>query len=133
MRTTTERRLRRLAERRLEPDERIVTCVAVWYARPVRFHQLAARYRDYAVLTDQRLMLWEAGWITRRARRRVLADRLTDLTVTDLDPPRRARLRCDHAGHPPFVLELDGSERARTLADAITAPRSAATPVDTQL
>ena len=133
MRATTERRLRRLAERRLEPDEHVVTCAAVWYARPVRVHRLAARYRDYAVLTDRRLMLWEAGWLTRRPRRRVLADRLGDLTVVDLTPPDRTRLRCHHPGHAAFVLELGPSSAARTIADTLAAPSSLADHVDTQL
>lgn len=133
MRATTEQRLRRLAERRLEPEEHVVACTSVWYARPVRLHRLAARYRDYAVLTDRRLMLWEAGWLTRRPRRRVLADRLGDLTVVDLAPPQRTRLRCHHPRHAAFVIELDASGAARTIADALVAPGPAADHVDAQL
>src|SRR5262245_3190608 len=84
MRLATQRRLRRLAERRLEDGEQIVAMAAVWYSRPVRLAWLAARYRDLAVLTDRRLLLWESGWLSRAPRRRVLADRLADLGATDL-------------------------------------------------
>lgn len=116
MRPATERRLRRLAAPRLEEDESVLACSAVWYARPVRVRWLAARYRDLAVLTDRRLMLWEVGWLTRRPRRRVLADRRFDLHASELPASSRSRrIRLDHPSHPPLVLEL-----RRGADDAIT-------------
>ncbi len=136
MRPASERRLRHLAERRLEPDEHIVACAPVWYSRPVRQPWLAARYRDQAVLTDRRLMLWESGWLTRRARRRVLADRREDIAVRDLGQEGGAaparRLRLDHAAHPPLVLELGADPDSRTIAEALLAPPPPAT-LDVQL
>jgi hypothetical protein len=136
MRLATERRLRRLAERRLEEGEHIVAYTAVWYSRPVRVEWLAARFRDLAVLTDRRLMLWESGWLTRLPRRRVLADRLEDLTATDLStavgraPGRRIRL--DHASHPPLVLELGDDRASRTIARALL-ERAGSSPDDIDL
>jgi hypothetical protein len=123
MRVATQRRLHRLAERRLEDGEQIVTSAPVWYSRPVRLEWLAARYRDLAVLTDRRLMLWECGWLTRRPRRRVLADQLSDLTATDLGAasggPAGRRLQLDHADHPPLVLELGTDRPSRSIARAL--------------
>jgi hypothetical protein len=136
MRPSSERRLLRLAGGRLDPDEQIVACAPVWYSRPVRQAWLAARYRDQAVLTDQRFMLWESGWLTRRPRRRVLADRLVDLTVADVGHAggRGAgrRLLLSHAAHPPLVIELGSDAASRAIADALLAPPPAVV-VDVQL
>jgi hypothetical protein len=140
MRVATQRRLHRLAERRLEDGEQIVASAAVWYSRPVRLAWLAARHRDLAVLTDRRLMLWECGWLTRRPRRRVLADALADLTATDLGVAaggeKGRRLRLDHTEHPPIVLELGDSRPARAIARTLlehAVPDGARDGIDLQL
>jgi hypothetical protein len=132
MRLATQRRLRRLAERRLDDGEQIVAMAPVWYSRPVRLAWLAARYRDLAVLTDRRLMLWETGWLTRTPRRRVLADPLSDLDATDLgasdgkQPGRR--IRVDHASHPSLVLELGDDRASRDIARALLERAEPAVP-----
>ena len=66
---------------------------------PATLQQLAARWRDVVVVTDRRLLLFSVGHFTRRPRRRVLADRLDELTVDDVGTHPGARLRC--ASRPP--------------------------------
>lgn len=129
-------RLRSLAAKRLESSESIVATCRVWYSRPLRVPILAARYRDFVVLTDRRLMMYSAGWLTRLPRRRVLADRLADLTVTVVKTDRAIVLA--HPGHPPMRLDFGtdaASTTARTALEALSArvpaePASAPDHVD---
>lgn len=118
-------RLRSLAAKRLESSEAIVATCRVWYSRPLRVPILAARYRDFVVVTDRRLMMYSAGWLTRLPRRRVLADRLADVTVTVIKVDRTLTL--SHPGHPPMRLDFGtdpASIAARTALEALspTAP-----------
>jgi hypothetical protein len=109
----TEQRLRRLVDARLEPDESFVAWTRAWVSRYRRFHWLLSlRNRDFAVVTDRRLMLWSAGFFTRRPRRRVLAERLDEVTVesTSRDPGRR--MACSRAGRRPLLLELGKDDRS---------------------
>jgi hypothetical protein len=79
----TERRVRSVVEPRLEPGETFVAWTPAWVSRQQRLHRvLAARTRDFAVVTDRRIMLWSTGFFTRRPRRRVLAERLDECTIT---------------------------------------------------
>ena len=115
-----DQRLRRLAEKRLESSETMVATSRVWYSRPLRIAILSARYRDFIVLTDRRLMMYSAGWLTRMLRRRVLADRLTDLTVT---APRHERtLEVAHPNRPPMRLEFGSSLESDTIVAALRVP-----------
>jgi len=116
-------RFRALVHRRLEPGETIIATARVWSARPSRVPALAARYRDDVVVTDRRLMVWECGWWTRRAKRRVLADRLDDITVTGTTKAQReagthttARIRVDHPGRPPLVLDIGADDASQKFA-----------------
>ncbi|MDQ1521061.1 MAG: hypothetical protein QOI55_2134 [Actinomycetota bacterium] len=105
--TRTEQRLRRVIDARLEPDETFVAWTRAWVSRYRRFHWLLSlRNRDFAVVTDRRLMLWSAGFFTRWPRRRVLAERLDEVTVesTSRDPGRR--MACSRPGRRPLLLEL---------------------------
>ncbi|HEY3833402.1 MAG TPA: hypothetical protein VGO03_13985 [Acidimicrobiia bacterium] len=119
-------RFRVAVHRRLEPGETIVATARVWTARRTRLPALAARYRDDAVVTDRRLMMWECGWWTRRPRRRVLAERLGDITVANMTDRSRSlrsgpvtRMRVDRAGRPSLVLELSRTERDQRFANAL--------------
>jgi hypothetical protein len=90
------RRLHKLATARLEGNEQLLTWERAWISRDGRYSSVfAARTRDFAVLTDRRLMLWSTGFFTRGPRRRVLTDRLDDLTVEDVGgtPLRMLRVR----------------------------------------
>jgi hypothetical protein len=103
----TEQRLQRAVQARLEPDEHLVAWTPAWVSRYRRFHYLLAlRNRDFAVVTDRRLMLWSTGFFTRHPKRRVLAERLDEVSIetTSRDPGRR--MACTRTGRPPLLLEL---------------------------
>jgi hypothetical protein len=133
-RTQHDDHFRTIVHRRLEPGETIVATARVWTARPSRAPLLAARFRDEAVVTDRRLMVWQCGWWTRRPRRRVVADRLDTLTVSNATssgsadtggaaPVRRVRL--DHADHRPVVLEIGRDDESQRFAAALLAAATA--------
>lgn len=106
-RPRTDTRLRRLIAKRLEPGEDIVGWARIWYSRAGRLRVFSARYRDIALVTDRRLMLFEVGWLTRVPRRRVLVDRLADLTVEDVSRSGDgATVRFAKAGHRAMLLEF---------------------------
>ena len=87
--TAIGRRLYKLASTRFEPGESAIAWCRVWVSRDGRGSSVvAARHRDFAVVTDRRLMLWSCGFFTRRPRRRVLTDRRDDLTVNGPEIPR---------------------------------------------
>lgn len=122
-------RLRSLAAKRLEASESIVATCRVWYSRPLRVPILAARYRDFVVVTDRRLMMYSAGWLTRLPRRRVLADRLADLTVSVIKVDRSLML--SHPGHPPMRLDFASdapSTAARSALEALSTTAPAPAP-----
>jgi hypothetical protein len=109
----TEQRLQRAVEARLEPDEHLVAWTPAWVSRYQRFHfLLALRNRDFAVVTNRRLMLWSTGFFTRRPKRRVLSDRLDELTIesTSRDPGRV--MACARPGRPALLLELGKDARS---------------------
>jgi hypothetical protein len=112
-REATERRIRATGFARLEPDEAIIAWCRAWVSRAGRFPRLAPRWRDVAVLTDRRLLLFGVGHFTRRPRRRVLADRLDELTLADVGTHPGRGLRCSRPGRDPMLLELDGDAWSR--------------------
>jgi hypothetical protein len=139
----TEQRLRQLVDARLEPGESFVAWSRAWVSRYGKFHWLlAARNRDFAVLTDRRLMLWSAGFFTRSPRRRVLAERLDELIVESMGRDPGRRMACRKAGRQPLLLELgkgsqpdrfsielrDRVAEARRLAALPAAPEAAPGP-----
>jgi hypothetical protein len=108
----TEQRLHHLVDARLEPGETFAVWTRAWVSRYGKFHWLfAARNRDFAVLTDRRLMLWSAGFFTRAPRRRVLAERLDELTVESIGRDPGRRMACRKAGRQPLLLELGKGSR----------------------
>jgi hypothetical protein len=109
----TEQRLQRAVQARLEPDEHLVAWTPAWVSRYRRFHVLLSlRNRDFAVVTNRRLMLWSTGFFTRRPKRRVLSDRLDELTIesTSRDPGRV--MACSRPGRPALLLELGKDARS---------------------
>jgi hypothetical protein len=101
-------RLRQLAEPRLAPNETMICWSRVWHSRASRVQVLAARYRDIAVLTDRQLMLFEVGMFSRLPRRRVLVDRLDELTVEDVSRARNgSRVRFGKPGHKAVLIECN--------------------------
>jgi hypothetical protein len=120
-REATERRLRDNAIARLEPDEKIVVWCRAWVSKVGRFQRLAPRWRDVAVITDRRLLLFGVGHFTRRPRRRVLADRLDELTLGDVGTHPGRGLRCTRAGRSPMLLEIGTDPWSRRLAQELQA------------
>jgi hypothetical protein len=133
----TEKRLQRMVDARLEAGETMIAWSPAWVSRYMRFHWLlSARNRDFAVVTDRRLMLWSAGFFTRQPRRRVLADRLDEITVesTSRDPGRQ--MACSRPGRRPLLIELGKDDRSdkfsielRDRASAARARRGVRGPV----
>ena len=130
-RATIERRLRAAVDKRLEPSETIVAWCRVWYSRPVRVQWFAARYRDFVVLTDRRLMMYSAGWLTRLPRRRVLADRLNEIAVETIEG-RDRMFRLEHPNHPPMILQIDRDRAAAPIAEMLAARRARGAPLAAQ-
>lgn len=133
----TERRLRKAAGARLEPTEEILAWCVAWLSRDRRLHRLlAARTRDFAVLTDRRLLVLRSGFFTHRPRRRVLADRLDETAVTDCGSRPGRCLRVEAPAHRPLRIELagradDATFAARLVEAATGTGRSQLAPVET--
>jgi hypothetical protein len=127
---TYEQRLRQAVEARLEPDESFVAWTRAWVSRWQRFHWLLSlRNRDYAVVTDRRIMLWSAGFFTRRPRRRVLADRLDEITVASIGRDPGRVMTCSRPGRRPLLLELGTDERSDRFSIELRDRAEAATRV----
>ena len=118
-REATERRLRAAGFARLEPDEEIITWCRAWVSKAGRLQRLAPRWRDLAVLTDRRLLLFGVGHFTRRPRRRVLADRLDELHLADVGTRPGRGLLCTRPGRPAMLLELDGDPWSRRVVQEL--------------
>ena len=118
-REATERRLRAGGFARLEPDEQIVIWCRAWVSKVGRFQRFAPRWRDVAVITDRRLLLFGVGHFTRRPRRRVLADRLDELAVADVGVHAGRGLRCSRPGRSPMLLELGSDAWSRKVGQEL--------------
>ncbi|MDQ1534071.1 MAG: hypothetical protein QOF28_1832 [Actinomycetota bacterium] len=112
-REATERRLRDQAVARLEPGETIVVWCRAWVSKARSFQRLAPRWRDVAVVTDRRLLLFGVGHFTRRPRRRVLVDRLDELILADVGAHPGRGLRCTRHGRADMLLELGNDPWSR--------------------
>jgi hypothetical protein len=118
-REATERRLRDRGLTRLEPDEEIVVWCRAWVSKAGRFPRLAPRWRDVAVVTDRRLLLFGVGHFTRRPHRRVLADRLDELSLVDVGTHPGRGLRCIRPGRPDMLIELGSDPWSRRLVQEL--------------
>ena len=125
-RTVIGRRLYKLASARFESGETAIAWCRVWVSRDGRGSGVvAARHRDFAVVTDRRLMLWSCGFFTRRPRRRVLTDRRDDLTVTDIGHTPRHRLRVRAFARKPLRFDFGHDARSRAVVDELLGPEAA--------
>lgn len=120
-REATERRLRADGLARLEADEAIVVWCRAWVSRAGHFQKLAPRWRDIAVVTDRRLLLFSVGHFTRRPHRRVLADRLDELTIDDVGAHPGRGLRASRPGRPPMLFEFDADAWSRKVGQEVQA------------
>ncbi len=75
------KRLRRLAGRKAPYTGPIVAISRGWVSRDGDWHVFAARFLDFAMLTDEHLLFFSTGFFTRRPRRRVFREPLGQLVV----------------------------------------------------
>jgi hypothetical protein len=115
--TRTEQRLHRAVDPRLEPGETFLAWSSAWVSRERRYQLLfGSRNRDFAIVTERRLLLWSAGFFTRRPRRRVLAERLDELTIESISRDPGRKIACRRGGRRALLLELGRSDRADKFA-----------------
>ena len=127
--TLLEQRLRRLAGRKAAYRGPIVATTRGWVSRDSRHPVFAARFLDFAVLTDEHLVLCSTGFFSRRPRRQVLREPFTRLVVTPIggEPIRTLRIAGDFSR--PIRFELRGDDESiafRARVDRADAGRPAA-------
>jgi hypothetical protein len=112
---------RRLAARlELHEGEHPVAWTRAWTSRDGRWNWLlAARHRDFVVLTDQRLLLFACGFFTRRPRRRVLERTLRTVAVDDVGRKPLRTVRVSTSRGKPLRLDLHRGQSGRDLATAL--------------
>ena len=106
LRPKLEWRLRRLAGRKGTYRGPILGWTRGWVSRDTRWHVFAARFLDFAVLTDEHLVLCSTGFFTRRPRRQVLREPLTRLFVAPIGPEPARTLRVVGDFSRPIRIEL---------------------------
>ena len=116
-------------------DEYPIAWARAWTSRDGRWNWLlAARHRDFVVLTDHRLLLYSCGFFTRRPRRCVFDEMLHGLEVDAIGSTHAAptHLRLSGWRGRPLRLDFGRDASGRTLATALieriaTAPNDAPT------
>ena len=116
-----ERRLRRLAGRKGAYRGPIVANARGWVSRDARWHIFAARFLDFALVTEEHLVLCSTGFFTRRPRRQVLREPLSRLSVTKIGsaPAHAVRIVGDFSR--PIRLELRDEPRSVTFINELIA------------
>jgi hypothetical protein len=104
-----ERRLRRLAGKDAPHRGPILAATRGWVSRESRWPAFAARFLDFAVLTDEHLVLCSTGFFTRRPRRQVLREPLRRLVVMPVGgkPVRTVRVSGDFSRKIRLELRAD--------------------------
>jgi len=127
-RTPLEQRLRRLAGRKAPYRGPIVATTRGWVSRDSRHPVFAARFLDFAVLTDEHLVLCSTGFFSRRPRRQVLREPFSRLVVTAIggEPIRTLRIAGDFSRAIRF--ELRGDDESIAFARELIA-RTPANPL----
>jgi hypothetical protein len=123
-RAPLERRLRRVAGRKAPFRGPIVATTRGWVSRDSRWPAFAARFLDFAVLTDEHLVLCSTGFFSRRPRRQVLREPFTRLVVTPVGEPIRA-LRIAGDFSRAIRLELRADDEAAAFARELMARTAA--------
>jgi hypothetical protein len=113
-----ERRVRRIVEPALEPDERIRTWCRAWVSRLGHLPAvLAVRIRHLVVVTDRRVFLVPVRYWTRRPRRRFTHMELAPLEVRDAGARREIELVPSDG--PGTRIAVGRQDRGRGVADAL--------------
>jgi hypothetical protein len=117
--TRTGRRLRALAAHGIDEDEQLRDWGRAWVSRDGRFHLLAARTRDFVVLTDRRLALWSCGFFTRQPRRKVFDQQLDRLVVDDIGKRPLRSMRVTGFQRRPLRFDMGSDTSSRAIAAAL--------------
>jgi hypothetical protein len=115
-----ERRLRRLSGKSAPHRGPILATTRGWVSRESRWPILAARFLDFAVLTDEHLVLCSTGFFSRRPRRQVLREPLRRLVVTPIgdEPVRTLRIAGDFSRKIRMELR-DDEQSARFVQELL--------------
>jgi hypothetical protein len=114
-------RLRNLAGRKTSYQGRIIGITQGWMSRDGDFHVFAARYLDFAMLTDEHLVCFSTGFLSRRPRRRVFREPLNALVVIPRgdEPFRTLRIVGDF--NRPLLFELRSDPNSLAFARELVA------------
>jgi len=114
-------RLRSLAGRKTSYQGPIIGITQGWMSRDSSFHIFAARYFDYAMLTDEHLVCFSTGFLSRRPRRRVFREPLNALVVIPRgdEPFRTMRIVGDF--NRPLLFEVRSDDNSIAFARELVA------------
>src|SRR5262245_38135658 len=119
-RARTDTRLRARIAPHLQPGEEVIDWTRAWVSDDGRFSGLlAARHRDFVVVTSARLLLWSCGFFTRRPRHHVFNEARNHLAVTDVGSEPQRRLRVEGRRRKPLRFELGDDEHCRAVAGSL--------------
>lgn len=114
-----EKRLRALAGRTAPYDGPINAITQAWVSRDSRAHAFAARFLDFAVLTDEHLMLCSTGFFSRRPRRRVFLEPFRQLNAVGRGPEPYRTVRVVGDFSSPLLIELRSDDHSLAFARAL--------------
>jgi hypothetical protein len=111
-----EQRLRALAGRSAPYDGPIIGIAHGWVSRDTKPHVFAARFLDFAVITDEHLMFCSTGFFSRRPRRRVFLEPFKQLGIVaqGTEPYRTLRIVGDF--NNPLLFELGSDPNSLAFA-----------------
>src|SRR3954452_18631126 len=116
-----ERKLRELAGRTDPYEGPIIGITHGWVSRDTRAHIFAARFQDFAVITEEHLMFCSTGFFSRRPRRRVFLEPFKRLGIVPRgeEPYRTLRIIGDF--NSPLVFELGDDDNSLAFAAEVLA------------
>jgi hypothetical protein len=101
-----EKQLRALAGRTDPYDGPIIGITRGWVSRDTSSHIFAARFLDFAVITEEHLMFCSTGFFSRRPRRRVFLEPFKQLAIVARGPAPYRTVRIVGDFNSPLLFEL---------------------------
>jgi hypothetical protein len=118
----TANRLRRLTADEALAGEEYVAWTRAWVSRDGRWNVLlAARHRDFVVLTNRRLLLCQCGFFTRRPLRKAFEEARQRVYAEAIDAQSRHRLRVTGFQRKPLRIEFGSDDASAQIVDALLA------------
>ena len=125
----TASRLRKLTADERLADEEYLAWTRAWVSRDGRWNVvLAARHRDFVVLTSRRLLLCQCGFFTRRPVRKVFDEPRRRVHSETIDAESHRRLRVTGFRRKPLRIEFGTDDASTQIADALLASPPPAPP-----